>query len=331
MESMKISIIVPIYNAEIYLQECINTIIGQTYRNIEIILVDDGSTDRSPEICDEFANMDHRIVVVHQKNSGVAIARNTGLKCVTGEVIAFIDSDDFINTKMYEKMINIMVSTQADIVICGYYTGANSNEALYENYHDCTLTSYEALQLLLEDRFVRNQLWSMIFKRDLFRDIEFPEKKVYEDVRIIYKLFLNSRKISIIQDNLYFYRYLETSLSHEVNIGRGLDLLVAFKEQQQGVGKVYPDLEGICMIRQMEYCLKFALHLCRDNAHKINNDGIVFISNARKIMIELTIGIFKNKYKMRYLKFVKLSLKIIYYSTMIQVDHIKTRLLRRGK
>ena len=116
----KISIVVPIYNVEKYVKKCIESLIKQTYKNIEIILVDDGSTDSSAEIIDEYANKDSRIIAIHQKNKGVSSARNTGLKAARGEYIGFVDPDDYVDCQMYEVMVNKLQASLADLVVCGY-------------------------------------------------------------------------------------------------------------------------------------------------------------------------------------------------------------------
>ena len=131
----KISVIVPIYNVEQYLRKCIDSIINQTYKNLEIILVDDGSWDNSPRICDEYAKRDNRIKVIHKKNGGLADARNTGLKMITGNYISFIDSDDYIEKTMYEKMIKVILKYNADIIECNLnYKYGNQLITMTEGY-----------------------------------------------------------------------------------------------------------------------------------------------------------------------------------------------------
>ena len=117
----EISIIVPVYNVEKYLSQCIESIINQNYKNIEIILVNDGSTDKSGDICDSYSLKDNRIKVIHKKNEGVSIARNTGLKVATGEYIAFVDGDDFVHEYIYTKLINIINNSKYDLVMCRFY------------------------------------------------------------------------------------------------------------------------------------------------------------------------------------------------------------------
>ena len=127
----KISIIVPVYNVEQYINRCIDSLLGQTLKDIEIILVDDGSPDQCPQICDEYARKDSRIKVIHKKNNGLGYARNSGLELATGEYIAFVDSDDYVNINMYEKLYNETINNNFDIVYCGFIV-ENKDKSTYE-------------------------------------------------------------------------------------------------------------------------------------------------------------------------------------------------------
>ena len=255
-EQFKISIIIPVYNVKKYLSICLDSVIEQTYRELEIILIDDGSTDGSSEICDEYSKKDDRIIVRHQKNAGVSNARNNGLKIASGSLIAFVDSDDFIENDMYTKMCSEIQRSNAEIVICGHNTTSTSGENYSVFYRNCSLSNFEAIRILIEDKVIRNQLWSMLFQKNLFEGISFPENKIYEDVRTIFKLFLKAKKINIIQEALYNYRYIENSLSHTKSISSSLDFLEALDEQQKGVCSVYENLYGLCKLRKIEYCLR---------------------------------------------------------------------------
>lgn len=127
----KISIIVPVYNVENYLPKCLDSIINQTYKNLEIIVIDDGSTDSSSVICDDYVILDKRIIVLHQENHGLSAARNLGIKIATGRFVGFVDSDDFINTEMFEKMFNRIIETCADVVMCNYVRFGMVNDIAY--------------------------------------------------------------------------------------------------------------------------------------------------------------------------------------------------------
>lgn len=199
-----ISIIVPIYNVENYLSKCIESILNQTYKNLEIILVDDGSKDNSGKICDNFAQKDERIKVIHQKNSGVAQARNTGVKNCTGNYIGFVDPDDYISEYMYEYLYNNIIKYDADISMC-QYTTCNESHIKFKNCNKtCCYKSEQAIKYLLMDRKIQNFLWNKLYKKSLFNNIVFPGGMVYEDIAVMYKLF---EKSNVIANNMSIHYY----------------------------------------------------------------------------------------------------------------------------
>ena len=210
MNNYLISIIIPVYNVEQYLTECLNSIINQTYKNLEIILVDDGSSDKSGEICDEFALRDSRIKVLHQKNGGVSVARNNALDIANGDFIAFVDSDDTIEKEHISDMVNLL-DDDTDVV-CKPMTGeiqrfeCNGEEAL--NY------------ILTERRSPKNGYFSWnivnrIFKTSLIKNIRLlPDEKVGEDFSFMWKAFLKSKKIVLGGVATYNYRVSTTSVIH---------------------------------------------------------------------------------------------------------------------
>jgi glycosyltransferase involved in cell wall biosynthesis len=221
-----ISIIIPIYNTEKYLRRCLDSVISQTYQNLDIILVDDGSTDDSGAICDEYQEKDKRIFVKHKTNGGLADARNTGLLMARGELIGFVDSDDWIEKDMYEIMIHDHLKTNSDIVACGLYY-ADDREVVEYNWKGGLakkkiLTSFEALHFLLEEG-VFNVAWNKIYIKNLFTTLFFPTSKICEDTYIMYKIFLNANKISIINEYKYYYFQRPNSLIKSTGQKRFID------------------------------------------------------------------------------------------------------------
>ncbi|MBS6862952.1 glycosyltransferase [Veillonella sp.] len=209
-----LSIIVPIYNVEQYLDRCIQSILNQTYQNLEIILVDDGATDCSGAIADSYAAKDKRIKVFHKENGGLSDARNYGLEHVTGDYILFIDSDDFIVNIMCERLITVASSNNADIVSCNYYIYRGDDDiSIYTmSVQDDkrTFTGMDMLRyyLLKTEPFDLNVVWNKIFKLDLFNGVEpvrFPKGRVQEDNFTIFRLFLNANSIVTVNEPLYYY------------------------------------------------------------------------------------------------------------------------------
>lgn len=212
MKNNLISIVVPIYNVEKYIPECVDSIIAQTYENIEIILVNDGSTDNSGSVCEEYAKKDARIKVIHKKNGGLSDARNAGIKIAKGEYIGFVDSDDWIETDMYEKLIKACLENNADISICGLFRDYVDKSIKCPSPNNKVYSSENALKALIEGEELHDHAWSKLYKRSFFDDVEYPKGKLYEDVRTTYKLFLKSDVVVSIEDCLYHYRQRSGSI-----------------------------------------------------------------------------------------------------------------------
>ena len=180
-----VSIIIPVYNVEKYLDKCLDSVVNQTYTNLEIILVDDGSPDRCPAICDEWKSRDSRIKVIHQPNGGLSRARNAGLKIATGEFIGFVDSDDWIEPDMYETLLSTMLETGADIVVCNFYCEEVNSDAFIQKPKSPVIERYtaeEALKLLISEKtFIHPVVWNKLFRKHLLTNLLFPEDKIYED------------------------------------------------------------------------------------------------------------------------------------------------------
>lgn len=235
----KISIIVPIYNAEKFLDKCIKSIINQTYSNLEIILVNDGSTDNSLNICKKYAGIDNRIHIIDKENGGVSSARNRGIDLASGDYIGFVDSDDFITTKMYEKLLFAISEANADIAECGYFrTDLNyeiidliplENEELNGNY-DC---SHSFILKKNTTDFCFNKL----YKKFIFEDIRYPNFKYSEDYVLNVKAFYNCSKKVTISDCCYYYvNNLNSAVHQDFNQSK-LDIIHAGEE----VLKFYKD------------------------------------------------------------------------------------------
>lgn len=205
MQEAKISIIVPVYNVEPYLRKCLDSIIHQTYQNLEIILVDDGSPDNCGAICDEYAAGDQRIKVIHKINGGVSSARNAGLEAATGDWIGWVDPDDYIASDMYEYLLEGAQKYGADITVCGRTEVYPDRQVSIGWGRETVLGREEAIGLLLEDGMLRNYLWDKLWRKELFQDIEFPRGRNFEDIATIYRLFEKVDMIVCFPQCKYFY------------------------------------------------------------------------------------------------------------------------------
>ena len=199
-----ISIIVPIYNVEKYLPTCICGILNQSYENIEILLIDDGSQDKSGEICDECAKKDDRIRVFHTENRGLSATRNLGLLEAKGDCIGFVDSDDWIEPDMYEVLLNKLIETSSDVCVCGYWSEAGRNT---KQFH-CTDTLYsgkEAITALIHGK-IGNYTWNKLYRKELFDGVSFPAGRYYEDVDTLCEVLNNSSAVTVLDTPKYHYR-----------------------------------------------------------------------------------------------------------------------------
>lgn len=216
MQFDKISIIVPVYNVEQYIIRCVESVISQTYRNIEVLLVDDGSTDNSGNICDEYQKKDTRIITFHKTNGGLSDARNYGIKHASGQYLCFVDSDDYISKYMIEILYNNLIECSADISACGFLT---VHDRICEDKKSISqrkiYTKEEALKELLTDSSFSNYAWNKMYKRELFDDIDYPVGKKMEDLGTTYKLILNANKLVYDPSKLYYYYQREDSILHK--------------------------------------------------------------------------------------------------------------------
>ncbi len=207
MKTPLVSVIVPIYNVEAYILKCIDSILGQTYTNIEVILVDDGSIDRSGEICDRYAQKDTRVKVFHQANGGVVKARNVGINLASGEYFSFVDSDDRLESTMYEKMIEKAIAKDLQIVWCDWFvvhenTGEKYTESCnYEEDNEKLLCSF------LQDK-IKGYLWNKLISKDFYHRCKIrtdADCKIMEDKFILLQLLYNNPKMEYVEENLYNY------------------------------------------------------------------------------------------------------------------------------
>ncbi len=211
-----ISIIIPIYNTEKYLTNCLQSVINQSYKNLEIILINDGSTDNSLRICNEYKKMDKRIIVINKKHTGVSDSRNIGIDKAKGEYIGFVDSDDYIDKDMFKNLIIGIEKYKADISMCDLEETRN----LYNNNNYkikyIKYTKKQALEELLYDKNIGNYMTVKLFKKILFKDITFPIGRLYEDISTAYKLFIKAKLIVYIPLPMYHYYQREESIVNHI-------------------------------------------------------------------------------------------------------------------
>ena len=234
MNNDLISIIVPIYKVEKYINQCLDSICGQTYKNLEIILVDDGSPDNCGKICDEYAQKDSRIKVIHKENGGLSSARNAGLDVIKGEYISFIDSDDFIENNFIEKLYNLCIDNDVDIAECNYLQFENEIEKTKNKDKVEIFTSYEMQNRMYSVYGTRTTVvWNKLYKNYIYKELRFPNGKINEDEFCTYKAFYNcKKKIAVTNENLYYYRYNSESIMGKKFNSKRFDVIDAYEERK---------------------------------------------------------------------------------------------------
>ena len=240
----KVSVIIPVYNVEKYLEDALLTLFHQSYENLEIICVDDGSTDSSGAILERLAQSEKRLQVYHQKNSGPSIARNFALKVCSGDYITFMDSDDQLEYTYIEDLVNALETSDADISICGHICVYPKFKQKVCAHKTKILTQKEALRMILNDSLIKNYSWGKLYKKEVWKDVFYPEHCFYEDVLTIYKTFFNAKKFILIHKPLYRYLIRSTSITNEIPKTRALELQAAYKKQAEDVLSIYPDLKS---------------------------------------------------------------------------------------
>ena len=276
-----ISVIVPIYNVEKYLDRCVNSIINQTYKNLEIILVDDGSPDNCPQMCDDYAKKDSRIRVVHKENGGLSDARNAGMKVATGEYVSFIDSDDYVSLDFYETLLQTMIDNDSDIVECSVVKFYEDNN--FDEYSDdLKVTNYDtlyALDGLISESPFKQHVWNKLYKSSVALDIPYAVGKLNEDEFWTYQVFGKAKKVTRINQTMYYYFQRGSSIMGNGYNIRRLDALEGKMNRQAYIEKNFPtlatkakvDLYGSCMFAYQSV-LKFMSGNDKKKAGKIIRD-----------------------------------------------------------
>lgn len=252
MKEPLISVIVPVYKVEKYLNRCVESIVRQTYNNLEIILVDDGSPDFCPAMCDNWMKKDDRIKVVHKKNGGLSDARNTGMKIANGELISFVDSDDWIDKDMYQCLYETMKRDNSDIVACGVemvWEGEKSSKMLTVHYRG-VLNREEAMQALIDESWIKQPVWNKLYKREIIQNILFPIGKYHEDAFWSYQVIGAAEQVSVINYVGYYYWQRDDSIMGEGYSLKRLDAIEALENRQNYLESNFPGLstKGKCSL-----------------------------------------------------------------------------------
>lgn len=254
-----ITVVVPVYNVEKYLERCISSVLAQSYTNLQIILVDDGSTDESSDICKRLLDSDDRLVYVRQENKGLAGARNTGIDNAKGDYIVFVDSDDFVSNKYVEIMYRALIQNDADMAMCSYI---KSNGEMLEQPIKGKYVVYSGKEIIRKmydfDVLEINVAWNKLYNIEMFREERFPEGKIHEDFVLNTKVMYRAKRIVYCEDKLYYYFTNPDSITRKEFSLKNLDCL----EQLDFRMDFYKEVEenGLFARTMLDYellCLKY--------------------------------------------------------------------------
>lgn len=245
----EISIIVPVYKVEKYLEKCVDSILAQTFTDFELILVDDGSPDRSGAMCDEYAQKDSRVRVIHKENGGLSSARNAGIDVAKGRYFGFVDSDDYIAADMYELLYQNAKKEQADMSICGIFDlyAGKEPKILSEQY--LLLNKEEAMKAVLEAKIVSVHACNKLFSRELFSAIRYPKGVITEDAAVILPLLDECSSVVIDTRQKYYYFHREGSISSSGFSIKDLDTIDVWMNNEQWIFDRYPQLIDVAHTR----------------------------------------------------------------------------------
>lgn len=320
-----ISVIVPVYNVEKYLKQCIDSIINQTYKNLEIILVNDGSKDNSGIICDEYSKKDSRIKVIHQENKGASVARNRGIKESKGEYISFIDSDDFITNDMLDILLSMCIENQCGISKCETIDIKDRNMPKVSRSNNVKV--YDS-NYILNDIYEKKPIFNpapcnKLYKRNLFDKIKFEEGIIYEDEAIMCQLIFYAQKIAITNDILYCYFLSPKSVMRSSFSEKRFDILKAFEIRMKFLrDKNLNDIYLKTQVRYSYFISNLYYNLWKNNLHK--NEKYSEHITQKKISIKEELN--NNKFyttKQKFMEQLLVKYPYIYNNYNIFKDMIK--------
>lgn len=314
----KISIIVAAYNVEQYLERCMESLVRQSYKAIEIIIVNDGSTDRTQEICEQWKKKDSRIIVLTQENQGLSAARNEGLKLARGEYVGFVDGDDFVTKTMYADLYRMAYYDDTGLVSCRFIDCYGSIPDAVMEGENRIIGLPEAISLLLQNTDeLTAHMCNKLFRRSLFENVNFPVGKSYEDSHIIVDLLLQCEKIGIINKGEYYYWHRPGSIVESKFASKDYSLIEAWDANRRKIHKVFPELDEAANYRFYWTCFylldKMFVNM-QENMTAIRR-MVVFLRTHKK-------EILKNKYfrKTRKIGFIVLCLSIQTYGWLVNLN-----------
>lgn len=299
-----ISVIVPVYKVEPYLDRCVQSIVDQTYTNLEIILVDDGSPDNCPAICDAWAEKASRIKVIHKENGGLSDARNAGMAIASGELMGFVDSDDWISPDMYQLLFERIETDDSDIAACGVQMVWEDNmpPRMLTRAGRCVLETQEAMRAIIEETWLKQPVWYKLYRRETIQDLLFPVGKYHEDVFWSYQAIGRAHRVSVFDTPCYFYTQRSSSIMGEGYSLKRLDSMEAKVLRLAYTREHFPQLLSLAQcdlhfscIYAMQMCLQHLstaeLAIAREKIKKITG-AIKPLNRQRNMSVKQSIWLY---------------------------------------
>lgn len=281
----EISIIVPVYNVEKYLNKCVDSILKQTFGDFELILVDDGSPDNSGAICDQYAEEDSRVKVIHKENGGLSDARNAGIEIAKGNYIGFVDSDDYIDKNMYKQLYDSLTKNDVDLSICGIFDVYEGKESLKKSERELLLNRDEAMVMIFHGNEISVHAYNKLYKKEIFKYIRYPVGRYHEDSYIIVDILDKCEKVAINTKQMYHYLHREESITGQSFSVKQLEYIDAWEKNEELVKGRFQKLDEAAHQR-----VCFANFLILDKIVSDNQEKIV--PETRKIVSYLRRNFF---------------------------------------
>lgn len=319
--SYLVSIIIPIYNVKKYLDKCINSVLSQSYGNLQIILVDDGSTDGSEKVCDYYKEVDGRITVIHKPNGGLSDARNSGLLNAEGEFVFFLDSDDYLENRAIETLVSLQNKNNCDIVVSNYfYTYADHEDLAKCEFDNSTIfNNKDAMQALVTGK-IQNFAWGKLIKTKIAKNCLFPKNKLFEDVFWAHNVFALAKNVCFTCYAATHYTQRENSISYSLTTNN-LDVLDGWIERKIFLKKLYPELENSFL----NYISKQFINLAWLVASKMKGvDKDMCIKKLRKFSKELQIKEYAKRHEKKIISLFEKN--IFLFKLLMIIDKIKNKL-----
>lgn len=274
--SKLISVIIPVYNIKGFLRRCIHSVINQSYTNLEIILVDDGSTDGSEKICDSFSRKDLRIRVIHKKNGGLSSARNAAINVSNGAYLFFLDGDDFVDRNCLQNLYENLLFFNTDMSVCSYYYYTKQKVKKFGTQSIKTiLTKEEAINIIGRGREFTASAWGKLYKKELFYNLRYPNNKLCEDQFVMYDILLRCHSVYFNSDPLYFYTIRENSIMNSKSAIQMSDVIDAARRNYNLINDSFPNLKYISVYRVVEAYLEVINRMNNSDMYNFHNNKIM--------------------------------------------------------